>query len=106
MPALVFPLDALLATGNPAARFAAASLVIFAPVFFANMVFSSIFRERKAHEVYFGWNLVGAVAGGVLEYSSIMLGYQALALIVLVLYAGVFGLYYLWAAPAAARASS
>ena len=95
LPALVFPLDALLETENPAARFAAASLMIFLPIFFANIVFSSIFRGQKVHEVYFGWNLVGAVAGGVLEYSSMLLGYQALALIVLVLYAGVFGLYYL-----------
>ena len=61
----------------------------FSPIFFANMVFSLTFREQPAHEYLFGWNLIGATLGGVLEYCSMALGYNALAAVVGVLYAAV-----------------
>ncbi|QMU56032.1 MAG: hypothetical protein GKS04_02410 [Candidatus Mycalebacterium zealandia] len=99
LPALVIPTDTLLAVDNVPMRFVFASIVTFLPIFFANMVFSSIFRKQKFHEIYFGWNLVGAVGGGMLEYTSILVGYQFLALIVLSIYAVVFALYYLRIAP-------
>jgi hypothetical protein len=86
---LAIPLSALLALA-PAARFAAASLVTFSPIFFANLVFSLSFRDAKLPEVLFGWNLLGATLGGVVEYASMALGYRGLAWIVAATYLAVF----------------
>src|SRR5206468_4092288 len=60
---LVFPLSGLLAFAPPA-RFALASLLTFSPIFFANLIFSVVFRGAELPEVLFGWNLVGATLGG------------------------------------------
>ena len=84
--AFAVPPEALL--GLPAAaRFVAASVVAFAPVFMANLVFAQRFRDVGNSTVAFGANLLGAMLGGVLEYASIALGYRNLLVIVAVLYA-------------------
>jgi len=83
---LAVPLDALLAF-EPVARFLLASALMFTPVFLANLIFSVLFRDRLDAELYFGWNLLGATIGGVLEYVSIATGYQALGAVVIALYA-------------------
>ena len=59
---------------------------MFTPIFMANLIFSILFRDRLDAELYFGWNLLGATVGGVLEYISIATGYQALGFVVLALY--------------------
>ena len=84
---LAVPLDSLLVF-DPWPRFALASALMFTPVFLANLIFSILFRDRQDAELYFGWNLLGATIGGVLEYLSIATGYQALGLVVIILYAG------------------
>jgi len=91
---LGFPLRRLLAL-DPAARFALAALLTFSPIFFANLLFSVSLRDRPIAEHLFGWNLLGATLGGVLEYASMRTGYAALSIAVAALYAGAFGL--LWA---------
>ncbi len=101
LPAIFIPTYKLLVVDSTSVSFVLASLMTFLRVFFANMVFSSIFRRRKAHEIYFGWNLIGAVGGGVLEYTSVLIGYQSLALVVLILYLAVFAIYYLQISPRA-----
>jgi hypothetical protein len=75
---------------DPAARFVAATLVSFAPIFVANLVFAQRFREVGKANVAFGANLLGAMVGGVLEYLALVTGYQALLLVVAVLYAAAF----------------
>lgn len=56
------------------------------PVFFAGLIFISSF-ERAAHrEVAFGSNLAGAVAGGLLECLSFVIGVRALLLIAMAAY--------------------
>jgi hypothetical protein len=81
----VVPADALLGfTGI--ARFAAAVGLWFTPIFIANLVFAQRFRSVEASNVAFGANLLGAMVGGLLEYASLLTGYQALALIVALLY--------------------
>ncbi|NLH50634.1 MAG: hypothetical protein GX444_18820 [Myxococcales bacterium] len=99
---LVFPLRNLLYVGNGALRFALAGLLTFLPLYFANLIFSLNFRDQAAPEHLFGWNLIGATLGGMLEYASLVLGYNGLALVVAVCYALVFVL--LRAAPAGERA--
>ncbi len=83
----VVPLAALLYLENGPARFLAAALLTFSPVFFANLLFSVAIRSQPAAEHLFGWNLFGASVGGILEYSSMALGYNALAILVALLYA-------------------
>ena len=89
---LVFPLRNLLAVHSGPARFIVASLMTFSPIFFANLMFSLTFRDTEVAEHVFGWNLIGATIGGVLEYASMRLGYNLLAAIVAVCYTIVFGL--------------
>jgi hypothetical protein len=67
--------------------YARRGLLTFAPVFFANLIFSVAFRDAPAPEEVFGWNLVGATLGGALEYASMALGYNALAVAVAACYA-------------------
>ena len=71
-------------------RFVTACLLTFLPIYFANLIFSSIFKDQKFAEHIFGWNLLGATFGGVLEYSGMAFGYNALSLIVLGCYTLVF----------------
>ncbi len=67
-----------------------ASLVTFSPIFFANLLFSMTLRDRPLAEHLFGWNLLGAFCGGLLEYTSMAVGYTFLSFIVLVSYNLVF----------------
>jgi len=57
------------------------------PILFASGLFASCFQEEKDSAVALGWNLLGAVVGGLLEYSSMFLGIKALYLLALCLYA-------------------
>jgi Spermine/spermidine synthase domain len=85
-----FPLHNLLGVSGLVPRFVAASLLTFLPIYFANLIFSAIFKDQKFAEHIFGWNLLGATLGGVLEYSSMAFGYNALSLMVLACYTLVF----------------
>jgi hypothetical protein len=78
-------------------RFVAAVALAFAPVFFANLVFAQRFRDVNSSTIAFATNLLGAMVGGVLEYSSLVLGYRDLLIVVGVLYglAFAFGRRYL-----------
>ena len=74
---------------DTATRLVLACLLMFTPVFLANLVFGILFRDREDAELYFGWNLLGGVLGGVLEYLSMVTGYQALSALVALLYVAV-----------------
>jgi hypothetical protein len=67
-------------------RYAVASVVAFAPVFFANLVFSYSFRDTTMADMAFASNLLGAMVGGALEYLALITGYRSLLLVVAVLY--------------------
>jgi SAM-dependent methyltransferase len=71
-------------------RFVVAIVVAFAPVFLANLVFASRFRDVAASNLAFATNLLGAMLGGVLEYASLVTGYRALLIVIALLYAGAF----------------
>lgn len=71
-------------------RFAAAVALAFAPVFLANLIFSQRFRDVGASTVAFGANLLGAMAGGVLEYGALVVGYRALLIVAAALYGLAF----------------
>ncbi|MDA0836175.1 MAG: spermidine synthase [Planctomycetota bacterium] len=82
----ILPLEALLFE-NVVLRYLVASAIIFSPVFCANLLFSRFFRDTEAADLGFAANLFGAMSGGLLEYSSMILGYRHLMLVVGFLYA-------------------
>ncbi|MEO7413928.1 MAG: hypothetical protein ABIZ81_11285 [Opitutaceae bacterium] len=61
------------------------------PILCAGLAFASRFAARRETDAAFGWNILGAVFGGVLELASMILGLRALFLIAAVLY-----LFVLW----------
>ena len=83
---LLYPLGNLLSIESVALRFLFASLLTFSPIYFANLIFSVTFRDQVVPAHMFGWNLIGAMMGGVLEYTSMLLGYNRLAALVALLY--------------------
>jgi hypothetical protein len=83
------PPSALLSLA-PLPRFALAVILAFAPIFAANMVFAQRFRDTGDSATAFGANLLGAILGGVLEYTSLVVGYRWLLVLVAVLYALAF----------------
>ncbi len=60
------------------------------PVAFAGVIFSSLLRRSRNPAGSLGANLLGALAGGALEYLSMVVGLRSLALIALVLYLGSY----------------
>jgi len=82
----LLPLKTLLGISSPYLRYGLASLLAFAPIFFANIVFSHSFRDSLTADIAFASNLLGAMFGGMFEYFALAFGYQALLLLVLVFY--------------------
>ncbi len=87
--AWVVPVDFLLSL-DTLPRFLLAVVVWFTPIFIANLVFAERFRNVEESNVAFGANLLGAMVGGLLEYVALLTGYQALLLLVAVLYGAAF----------------
>jgi SAM-dependent methyltransferase len=71
-------------------RFVVAVALAFAPIFVANVIFASRFRNVASSTSAFGANLLGAMVGGLLEYGALVVGYRALLVLVAVLYGAAF----------------
>jgi hypothetical protein len=71
-------------------RFLAASALAFAPAYLANLVFAQRFAQVAASGTAFAANLLGAMAGGTLEYLALITGYRFLLIMVAVLYGLAF----------------
>ncbi|MFJ4776720.1 spermidine synthase [Streptomyces sp. NPDC088762] len=84
-----------------AARLVAAIALAFAPIFYANLIFSDRLALAPDPTSAFGANLLGALTGGALEYLALVTGYQALLLVVALLYLGAFVIMRFAARPAA-----
>jgi spermidine synthase len=87
---LLYPLSNLLNIESTFVRFIAASLMTFSPIYFANLIFSLTFKDQKIAEHIFGWNLLGATFGGILEYGSMAWGYNVLSFLIAICYSAVF----------------
>ena len=87
---LAYPLAGLLSIESALARFVLASLMTFLPIFFANLIFSIVFRNQAVAEHLFGWNLIGATLGGVIEYTSLAVGYNKLSIVVAACYTAAY----------------
>lgn len=89
------PHDALLSRGFTARALLVCS-VAFLPIFFANVLFATYFRNAREGAKSYAFNLLGGMLGGMLEYSSLLLGYRALI--------GLAAVFYLLALLAVLRA--
>jgi hypothetical protein len=83
--AFLLPPESLL-IDPPWLRYLLAGVVAFLPVFLANLVFTYSFRDTRTADMAFASNLLGAMAGGALEYVALLSGYQVLLVIVAALY--------------------
>ncbi len=63
-----------------------AVLVCGVPVSCAGLAFAARFGARDDANTAFGWNVIGAVVGGVLELSSMLIGLHALFFLAALLY--------------------
>jgi hypothetical protein len=79
------PTDWVLALPH-AGRLAYALVAVPLPIFFAGLIFSTTFRAAQNSSAALGANLIGATAGGFLEYFSMTTGTRALTLVVLAAY--------------------
>ena len=83
--AWLVPLDSLLKL-DFLPRFVCAVLLAFAPILIANLIFAQRFKDVAESVTAFGANLLGAMLGGILEYTSLLTGYRALLILVAALY--------------------
>jgi hypothetical protein len=64
-----------------------AVLLLTCPLFFSGLVFSTLLSRAAEASSALGMNLLGAMAGGVLEYNSMYFGFQSLYWLAAALYA-------------------
>ncbi|HEY2803746.1 MAG TPA: spermidine synthase [Actinomycetota bacterium] len=84
--AWVIPPEAVL--GLPLVpRLVVAIALAFGPIFVANVIFAERFRESASSTLAFGTNLLGAMVGGLLEYTALIVGYRDLLVLAALLYA-------------------
>jgi hypothetical protein len=84
--AIALPPETLLLS-NAVLRYGVASVLSFAPVFLANVIFSNSFKDSDQADVAFASNLLGIMVGGMLEYFSMLVGYRWLLIVVVLFYA-------------------
>jgi hypothetical protein len=71
-----------------AAESAFHALLIFSPILCAGLLFGSAIKASPSIARDYGTNLLGAMAGGVGEYLSLVTGFSALLLVIALCYAG------------------
>ena len=81
----LFPVRMLLEFSFPL-RVLGAGLLIGMPVFFAGLCFSQLFKREPEVGLPFGMNMIGAMAGGSIEYLSMLVGMKNIWLILLSVY--------------------
>jgi SAM-dependent methyltransferase len=95
----VIPLNSFLGWG-PSLQIGGSCLLVFAPILFAAVIFAVSFSRTQQADRAFGFNIAGAMLGGLAEYSSMLLGFRYLELVAL----GFYLLSALWLSGAPAKA--
>src|SRR5260370_2981244 len=67
-------------------RLAGSCVVVFVPIFFAGIVFGTLFRDSSQPHVDFVSNIAGAIFGGLCESLSLMIGFNYLLVVAIVCY--------------------
>jgi len=65
---------------------AASCVVVFVPIFFAGIVFGTLFRDSSQPDIDFGSNIAGAILGGLSESLSLVVGFNYLLAIAVAFY--------------------
>jgi hypothetical protein len=60
--------------------------LVFLPIWFAGVIFAVLFGQAQNPGPAFGANIAGAMAGGLAEYGSMLLGFQYLVLLAIIFY--------------------
>ena len=76
----------LLLSLSPVPRFVAGVTIAFLPIFLANLLFAVRFKGVASSTTAFAANLLGAMVGGALEYLALILGFNALLVVVALCY--------------------
>jgi SAM-dependent methyltransferase len=82
----IIPLDFFLGM-NRSLQVAGSCLLVFLPIMFAGVVFAASFRRTAEPDRAFGFNIAGAMMGGLAENSSMFLGFQYVVLVAILFYA-------------------
>jgi spermidine synthase len=82
----IVPLDFFLGM-NRSIQVLGSSLLVFAPILFAGVIFAASFKRTLEPDRAFGVNIAGAMVGGLAEYSSMLLGFQYVVLVAILFYA-------------------
>jgi hypothetical protein len=80
------PLDFFLGMSR-AAQVVGSCVLVFTPILFAGVVFAVSFSRTTDAGRALGANIAGAIAGGLAENTSMVLGFQRLVLVAIVFYA-------------------
>ncbi|MCU1268146.1 MAG: Spermine synthase [Acidobacteria bacterium] len=83
---VLIPLDFFLGISRTL-QVTGACLLVFAPILFAGLIFAALFKSTAEPDRAFGFNIAGAMIGGLAEYSSMLLGFQYVVLVALLFYA-------------------
>ena len=83
---VVVPLDFFLGITR-SVQVIGSSLLVFAPILFAAVIFAVAFRRSEEPDRALGINIAGAMFGGLAEYCSMLLGFQYLVLVAILFYA-------------------
>ncbi len=84
--ALYFTPPAWLLEAGVTARLGLSLIVVGLPILFASFGFAGLYSRSDNVGNAFGWNLLGAVAGGLAEFLSMITGLRALLLLALAAY--------------------
>ncbi len=81
------PPSLFLGLGASGVRAVLACAIVFVPVYFAGIIFSTAFRDSVQPDIAFGSNIAGVILGGLSEYLSLVLGFKWLLVVALGYYA-------------------
>jgi hypothetical protein len=79
------PMSTFLAMPGTAKVFVSCA-IIFVPIFFAGVIFATVFRDSRQPDIDFGSNIGGVILGGLSEYFSLLLGFNHLLFIAMAFY--------------------
>jgi hypothetical protein len=85
----IFLFNSISFVSSPALNLAIVLSLMALPLFFAGVLFASFYKNAEYPGAALGYNLFGAMAGGILEYASMAWGINSLNLFSLAAYAGV-----------------
>ncbi|MEK6337564.1 MAG: hypothetical protein AABM67_21805 [Acidobacteriota bacterium] len=82
----IVPLDFFLGM-NRTLQVVGSCLLVFAPVLFAGVIFAASFKRTPEADRAFGYNIAGAMLGGLAENMSMLLGFQYVVVVAILFYA-------------------